>query len=73
MTVTLMMYYPGGKGGQPLDTDHTQLFAQMIARTGKDIEVSVSCSSQLISERHTTVHKLFLKICRVRKIIADNA
>ena len=31
----------GGKGGQPLDTDHTQLFAQMIARTGKDIEVLI--------------------------------
>ena len=30
----------GGKSAHhALDTDHTQLFAQMIARTGKDIEV----------------------------------
>ena len=37
-----LMFHEGGKGGQPpLDTDHTQLFAQMIARTGKDIEVSL--------------------------------
>ena len=44
----------GGKGGQPLDTDHTQLFAQMIARTGKDIEVSIFLPphSQLRFERH---------------------
>ena len=36
--------WQGGKGGHtPLDTDPTQLFAQMIARTGKDIEVSSLC------------------------------
>ena len=35
----------GGKSAHhALDTDHTQLFAQMIARTGKDIEVrGVEC------------------------------
>ena len=42
----ILMFHEGGKGGQPpLDTDHTQLFAQMIARTGKDIEVSLPLPS----------------------------